>query len=422
VKFPIKDIYIRPDRIRKDFDQQALDDLAESIRTVGLIEPIVLDDDNYLLAGERRLRALKLLGHADAEIVYMRDLDDWKKAVVELEENLRREDLTYVEEVMAKKRLHELYQTKHGESSRYGGRGHNEGWKVKDTADLLGISVGSVSQDIQLAKAIEQDPELGNQRNKLAATAMLNRKQAIKARSLLAILTAKKTPQPESTSEQTPQPKPDIQLIHGDCLSVIPTLPDNSIACMITDPPWQVAFDTEFGQDPTTGLSLTRDMLTAMLPKLHEGALCFMFCAMNHLMKGSVYDLVLECGYFVYNSLFIWYKPTVAHSSRPYRELKKDYEPALLFSKGHGRDLVHPMFAVYQTKLQGRKLHPAQKPTDMLKALIDVATVPGELIIDPFMGSGSTMIACKQTNRRGIGIELEQQWFSLAEAEMTLTK
>lgn len=420
MKFPIKDIQIKPDRIRRTFDQQALDDLAESIRTVGLIEPIVLDDENFLLAGERRLRAIKLLGWSDAEIVYMRDLDDWKKAVIELEENLRREDLTYVEEVMAKKRLHELYQTKHGESSKYGGRGHDEGWKVKDTADLLGISAGTVSMDIKLAKAIEQDPELGNQRNKFAATAMLNRKQALKARSLLAILTAKKTDTNTTSKDSPAQPSPDITLIHDDCITAISSLPDSSIACMITDPPWQVAFDLEFGQDPTTGLALTKSMLEAVKPKLQDGALCWMFCAMDHLMKGTIYNLILTCGYSIFNSLFIWYKPKTAHSSRPYRELKKDYEPAFLFANGTGRDLIRPMFSVYQTKLQGRKLHPAQKPIDMLKEIVEVSTVPGETIIDPFMGSGSTMIACKQTNRRGIGIEIDQQWYTLAKSELAL--
>lgn len=416
VKLPIKDILIRPDRVRKDFNPKALDDLAESIRTVGLIEPIVLDDDNYLLAGERRLRACQSLGMTEVLVVYMRDLDPWAKAVVELEENLRREDLTYVEEVMAKKRLHELYQDKHGKSQPQGGRGHNEGWKVRDTAELLGISVGAVSQDIQLAKAIERDPELGQQRTKIAAKSMMGRKQALKARNLLAILSAKKTPSAESHGA----PSPAIELIHSDCLSVIPSLDDNSIDCLITDPPWQVAFDEEFGSDKRTGLQLTQDMLSVMYPKLKDGSLCWLFCATNHMIKGTIYDLIKSCGYFIYDSLFIWYKPTVAHSSNPYRELKKDHEPALMFSKGVGRDLIRPMFSVFSTKLQGHKLHPAQKPVDMLRQLIEVSTVPNELICDPFMGSGSTMQACKLTNRRGLGIEMSAQWFSLAQSEVSL--
>lgn len=418
MKLPIIDIKIKPDRIRKDFDTKALDDLAESIRTVGLIEPVVVDDDLFLLAGERRLRACRMLGWSEITAVYMHDLDDWTKAVVELEENIRREDLSYVEEVMAMDRLHDLYQSKFGKSSEGGGRGRNEGWKVRDTADLLGISVGAVSQDIQLAKAIKTDPELAQQKSKIAAKSLYGRKQAIKARSLLALLQHGQT---EQTGQTEQPPKTDITLLHGDCLDIIPTLQDSSIACLITDPPWQVEFDSQFGSSPKTGLELTKQALTLLYPKLQDEALCWMFCATNHLMKGVVYDMVLSCGYFIFDSLFIWYKPTVAHSSNPYRELKKDFETALLFSKGRGRDLAKPMFSVYMTKLQGRKLHPAQKPVDMLKAIVEVSTVPNELIIDPFMGSGSTMSACKQTNRRGIGIEQEQQWFDLAKAEVELT-
>ncbi|MBU2051199.1 MAG: ParB/RepB/Spo0J family partition protein [Gammaproteobacteria bacterium] len=417
MKLVISDIKIKPDRIRKDFDPKALDELAESIRTVGLIEPVVVDDDLYLLAGERRVRACRLLGWSEITAVYMHDLDDWTKNVVELEENIRREDLSYVEEVMAMKRLHDLYQDKHGKSSEGGGRGRNEGWKVRDTADLLGISVGAVSQDIQLAKAIEHDPELAQQKSKIAAKSLLGRKQALKARSLLALLQHKQT---DTQTDTQPTTQPDISLLHGNCLDIIPTLPDSSIACLITDPPWQVEFDKQFGSDPKAGLNLAEQMLKALYPKLQDEALCWMFCATNHVMKGVVYDLVLSCGYFVFDSLFIWYKPTVAHSSNPYRELKKDFETALLFSKGRGRDLAKPMFSVYMTKLQGRKLHPAQKPVDMLKAIIEVSTVPTELIIDPFMGSGSTMVACKQTNRRGIGVDKEKQWFDLAKAEVEL--
>lgn len=415
----ISDIHIKPNRLRQNFDPKKLDELAESMRTIGQIEPIVVDEDGFLLAGERRLRACKLLGWTDIKAVYMKDLDEWTKSAVELEENLRREDLSYVEEVLAKKRLHDLYQTKYGKSAPLGGRGRSEGWKVKDTAELLGISVGAVSQDLQLANAIEHDPELGQQKSKIAAKSMLGRKQAIKARTLLGALTAKAKPQPQSDVGSVQQA--DIQLIHGDCLSIIPTLDNNSISCLITDPPWQVQFDSEFGSDPKTGLELTRQMLTLLHPKLQEGALCWLFCATNHLIRGTVYDLLCDCGYFVFDSLFIWHKPQVAHSSQPYRELKKDYELALLFSKGIGRDLIKPIFSVFQTKLIGRKLHPAQKPIDMLKAIIEVSTVSNELLIDPFMGSGSLPAACKQLNRRAIGIELVDQWFELAQAELELS-
>jgi len=414
VKLPIADINIEH-RIRTFFDPKKLDELAESMRTVGLIEPVVVDEDHNLLAGERRIKAAKSLGWTEITTVYLKDLNQWQKKIVELEENLRREELTYVEEVNAKTRIHELYQEKYGKTAPTGGR--KGGWKVRDTAEHLGISAGAVSQDLQLARAIKQDPELGKQKTKIAARSMMQRKQTIKARQMLAVLSAVKKPQQEQKS-LFPAPVESIQLLHGSSLDIIPTLQDNSIDCLITDPPWQVEYDKEFGSDPQAGLVLTQKVLALLYPKLKSGSLCWMFCATRHLMKGTIYEIVMSCGYRIFEQVLIWYKPHVAHSSHPYRELKNDYEPALFFSKDEPRDLIKPMFAVQEAKLIGQKLHPAQKPTEVLQTLIYNSTVEGETVCDPFMGSGSVCQAAKKTGRKAIGIEKEQEWYDLATGNM----
>ena len=417
MKLPISNIQIKPNRIRRVFDQKKLDELAESLRTVGLIQPIVIDEQNFLLAGERRLRAARLLGWTEVSVVHIDDLDDQAKEVVELEENIRREDLTYVEEVLALQRIHELHQVKYGKTSTGGGRGHTEGWKVKDTAELLGISVGATSQDLQLARAIEKDPELAQQKTKIAAKSMLGRKQAIKARQILAVLkgvSGDKSAQPEDQTE--------IRMLYGDARQIVPTLQDDSISCLLTDPPWQVEFDEKFGSDKHTGLAITQQVLALAYPKLQEGSLCWMFCATKHLMRGTIFNIVQSCGYRIYDQVLIWYKPHVAHSSHPYRELKNDYEPAFFFSKGEPRDLLKPMFAVWLEVMQGRKLHNAQKPLGLLKFLIEQSTVKNEIVLDPFMGSGTTMQAAKLTGRRGVGIESIQDTYNLAKAELVLTK
>jgi len=150
--------------------------------------------------------------------------------------------------------------------------------------------------------------------------------------------------------------------------------------------------------------------------------LCWLFCATKHLIRGKIFDLVAACGYRIFDQCLIWYKPHVAHSSHPYRELKNDYEPALFFSKGAARDMVKPMFAVQEYKIKGHKLHPAQKPVDLLRFLIENSTVENELVCDPFMGSGTTMQAVKLCNRRGLGMEKAQTLFDLAKSELELTK
>uniref|UniRef100_A0A6M3II68 Putative methyltransferase n=1 Tax=viral metagenome TaxID=1070528 RepID=A0A6M3II68_9ZZZZ len=410
MKLPIPAITIRPDRSRRTFNPAKLDSLAESMRTIGLIEPIVVDENNQLIAGERRIRAAKSIGWTEIDVVYMKDLTDWQKQVVELEENLQREDLTYGEEVAQIARLHDMYQSQYGVTSPVGGKAG--GWRVRDTAERLGISVGATCQDLQLAKAIQNNPELAKQRSKIAAQSMLKRDQEIKARQLLAVLSAKAKPKDEHPI--TKQAPDQIQLLLGDARDLVSNLPNDSISCLITDPPWGVGFDSQFGSDQGKSLELTQDVLVELHPKLQSGALCWMFCATKHLITGKIVELVVRAGYRVFDQVFIWYKPTIAHASHPYGELKNDYEPALFFSKDSPRDLIKPMFAVFNHMNWGSKLHPSEKPTPVLEHLIQHSTVEGEVIIDPFMGSGSTMRAAKNTGRRGIGIEVDKKWYDLA--------
>ena len=407
----ISEIIIKPDRIRKTFSDKYIEQLSESFRAVGQIHPILVDEKNTLVAGECRIRAARLLGWTSIRAEQESNLEPWQKDVIELEENLRREDLSYAEEVLAVDRLHELHQDKFGKAKAGPGK---QGWNVRATADLLGISSGAVSQDIQLAKAIKQDPELAKQKSKIAAKSMLGRKQAIKTRQLLAILSKAKEPKEAGQSTPTPAKTPPLAFMHGDSRLLISSLPDNSISCLLTDPPWEVEFDEEFGSDKTTGLDITKEVLTLLYPKLQDGALCWMFCATKHLIKGTIYDLVQECGYRTFDQVLLWYKPTVAHSSHPYRELKNDYEPCFVFSKGQARDFIHPIFAVQEEKILGTKLHPAQKPQGVLKLIIEVSTVENETVIDPFMGGGSVLQAARDVGRKAIGMEKQEEWFNLA--------
>ena len=58
------------------------------------------------------------------------------------------------------------------------------------------------------------------------------------------------------------------------------------------------------------------------------------------------------------------------------------------------------------------KIHPTQKPTELLRDLIGFSTTPGELVLDPFAGSGATIIAAKETQRRAMGIELNPVYYN----------
>lgn len=94
MKLPLEAIIIG-ERRREDYGDIAA--LAESIKTYGLLHPIVVDQDGNLVAGERRLRAVEALGWGSVDVRDLGELSEAERAEIELEENLQRKDLTPVE-------------------------------------------------------------------------------------------------------------------------------------------------------------------------------------------------------------------------------------------------------------------------------------------------------------------------------------
>lgn len=110
---PIEQIRANPNQPRREFDPNALEDLAESIRQIGIIQPITLRkmDDGYyqIIAGERRWRASQLAG-LNAIPAYIRTADDENMMQMALVENIQREDLNAIEIALAYQNLMERYQ------------------------------------------------------------------------------------------------------------------------------------------------------------------------------------------------------------------------------------------------------------------------------------------------------------------------
>jgi site-specific DNA-methyltransferase (adenine-specific) len=111
-----------------------------------------------------------------------------------------------------------------------------------------------------------------------------------------------------------------------------------------------------------------------------------------------------------------YYKQKKGHSlkgakliSNGKREFSKDYDPNTNYPT---RFLVYP--CVFQSNIKNKRLHPTQKPVPLLEYLIKTYTLENEVVLDNCMGSGSTGVACKNLNRKFIGIEMDEGYFEIA--------
>jgi len=182
VEIPI-DLIDVGSRVRKEIGD--VDSLARSIEENGLISPIMLTTDGtnggryVLVAGERRLRAMQKLGISTLiegeHFKWKQDIDEYRKIAIELEENIRRKQFTWSEEVLGKQKLLEIYQNIYGAPSA-GAQTRQErmglkpvGFGVRKLSELLGESATNTSDDLELAALVTKIPSLATEDSKDAA-------------------------------------------------------------------------------------------------------------------------------------------------------------------------------------------------------------------------------------------------------------
>jgi adenine-specific DNA-methyltransferase len=100
------------------------------------------------------------------------------------------------------------------------------------------------------------------------------------------------------------------------------------------------------------------------------------------------------------------------------RFLRYQHENAYLLAKGNPQKPARTIPDVLAWKYTGNNLHPTQKPVSVLTPLVESFSNPGDLVLDPFCGSVSALLAARNVNRRFLGIELSKQYFDLAEQRL----
>lgn len=227
----------------------------------------------------------------------------------------------------------------------------------------------------------------------------------------------------------------DIKLYQGDCLEYIKSLADASVDLIVTDPPYKV---TPKGCAGTTGgmIAKKQNMIGMVFehndiePKdyapefyrvLKDGSHCYVMT--NHINLISMLNSFSDVGFHFIKSL-IWKKDNKIMG----RFYMSQFEYILFFRKGKGVQInncgTSDILEVPNKKhkdADGKNLHDTEKPVELMEILVENSSKPGDLVMDPFMGVGSTGLACKHLDRNFIGIELDKNYFDLATQRIETT-
>lgn len=219
-----------------------------------------------------------------------------------------------------------------------------------------------------------------------------------------------------------------IKLNNGDSLEYIKSLEDNSLDAVITDPPYNISKDNNFKSMGRTGLDFGEwdkgfnltDWIKLVAPKVKKGGNVVIFNSWSNL--GEIADTLLSSGFEV-KDMIRWEKSNPIPRNRD-RRFIIDYEVAIWAVKKGGKWTFNRLNETYDRPLiqsgitpkseKEGKGHPTQKPVVVMEWLLEHLTDEGDVVFDPFMGSGSTGVACLNLNRSFIGSELEKEYFDIS--------
>ena len=219
-----------------------------------------------------------------------------------------------------------------------------------------------------------------------------------------------------------------VKLINGNAIDFMKTLEDESVDAIITDPPYCISRDNNFTTMGRAGIDFgewDKDFdLTSWIkvakPLLKKGGNIVIF---NDWKNMTYITKSLEDNGFEVKDLIRWKKTNAMPRNRD-RRFITDYEVAVWAVKKGGKWTFNRLSETYEIpeivggvtpkseKIYGG--HPTQKPVYVMKWLIERLTNECELVLDPFMGSGTTGVACKELNREFIGIELDENYYNMA--------
>lgn len=247
-----------------------------------------------------------------------------------------------------------------------------------------------------------------------------------------------------------------MRLENGDFLDIAKTIPDNSIDCVITDCPYHIiaggcgsnpnepkgCLRRNFKSDGTrcsnrwiknndsTYIAAVRqgkmfehndikfsEWLPDVYRVLKENTHCYIMINSRNLMELQKES---EKVGFKFQNLLVWKK----NNATPSQYYMQQCEFILFLKKGHSK-VINNLGTTNVFEIQnilGKKVHPTEKPVELMKIMVENSTKENDVVLDPFMGSGSTGVACKLLKRNFIGIDIDKTFFDISKKRIEQTE
>lgn len=390
---PLADIKVSHERMREDLGD--IESLVASLKSFGQLQPIIVTDNNELVDGFRRYTALSRAGITTALVIQRDQMSELQLREVELEANIQRKDMTWQERVKAIAEIDDLR------------RRQDPNWSQPKTAAVMGTHQAVVSQALQLNKMLELFPEIKEAKSLNQARSWAKHKAATAIR----VQEISQAPEVFAAIED--------RIVLGDSVEVIKTLPDDFFHAIITDPPFGIGYDSR--KTNKAGVETAYDDSTEAYERLLT-------------MAPDLYRVLKPNGWFVWFFGMSWYQRCVdtfeaagfkvdplpiiwnrsegrCHTNRPDKYMARAYDVALHCHKGDPEMVVRGkpnVISIPPVETHDRELM-VERPVELYEEIIRRLTIPGELVADFFVGSGSCMAAAASTGRAYWGCELNPE-------------
>lgn len=366
--------------------------LADSIREIGLLHPIVINEKNELIAGKRRIEAFKILGRDSIPATKL-NLSSLMRG--ELDENTIRKDFT-TEEIGD---IIEVIE-KHKSPGRPAKGAKLAPFPKGKTASIVAKISGRSHGTIKKIKTIVKEKRKGNKKAAQLLGQIDNGKITID-KAYRQTRNEIKKEQTRKAIRRTQVSLPDTVQLYQKKFQFLEIRP-NSISMIFTDPPYAEKY-----------LHLYDDLGKQAIQVLRDGG--SLLCYAGHFAIGRIINMMENHGL-----KFHW--PLVVCHSGPsasvfgYRVLV-GYKPLLWFTKGkYQGEFVRD---VIKSEFQGKELHEWAQSTIESDYYIKYMTIPNDIVYDPFMGQGTFGISAIKLKRQFIGAEIDATHFKNAQRILT---